>query len=95
MVRLVEGAPMVTDGTLWSTVKEVAGPAAEARLPARSDAVPEAKEIANVPFPLMPEIVTVRALPLPDTLAVPAAVPDVIKVTSPAANVLALKLSSA
>ena len=94
VVRLAEGAPIVTDGTLWSAVNEAAGPAAGARLPARSDAVPEANEMASVPLPVMPEMVTMRVFPVPDTLAVPAALPVAIKVTFPAAKVLALKLSS-
>ena len=64
-----------------STVNVALGPAAGAPLPARSVAVPAAIEIPNVPSPVIPEIVTVRAeVPVPVTAIVPTAVPVVISV---------------
>ncbi len=60
----------------------------------RAVAVPAAREMPNVPFPEMLEIVTVRVAPLPVTRIVPVAVPVVFKLTLAAVNVLALKFSS-
>ena len=44
---------------MLSTVKVALGPAAGARLPARSVAVPAAIEIPSVPLPVMLPMVTV------------------------------------
>ena len=54
-------------GAVLSTVKVALGPAAGARLPARSEAVPAAMEIPREPLPVMPPIVTVRVRPEPET----------------------------
>src|SRR5207302_1046350 len=52
------------------------GPAAGARLPARSDAEPASMAMPSVPAPLMALMVTVRLAPvLLSKLKVPAAVP--------------------
>ena len=48
---------------MLSTVKVALGPAAGARLPARSEAVPAAIEIPRVPLPVMLPMVTVRVSP--------------------------------
>ena len=82
-------------GAVLSTVKIVLGPAAGARFPAVSLAVPAAIEMPNVPLPVIPLIVTVRVAPLQDTPTEPLAVPVAFNVTSPGANVLALKFASA
>ena len=78
-----------------STVKVVLGPAPGALLPARSLAVPEAMVIPSVPSPVIPEMVTVRVSPVPETPSVPVAVLVVFKVMLPVARVLALKFVSA
>ena len=55
-------------GAVLSTVDQAAlGPAAGARLPARSEAVPAAIEIPSVPLPVMLLMVTVRVRPEPET----------------------------
>ncbi len=72
------------------TVNVVLGPAAAARFPTVSDAVPEAIEMPRVPSPLMLEMVTVRVVrPEPDTATVPVAVPVVLSATLPFASVTA------
>ena len=76
-------------------MKVVLGPAAGARLPARSEAVPAAIEIPSVPLPVMPPMVTVRVRPEPETLIVPLAVPVSFRVMFAGASVLALKFASA
>ena len=48
-------------------MKVALGPAAGARLPARSEAVPAAIEIPRVPLPVMLLMVTVRVRPEPVT----------------------------
>ena len=79
-----------------STEKGVPGPAAGARLPALSLAVPAAMEMLNVPLPVMLLMVTVLLSPEPWTLViVPFAVPVLFKVISPASSVFALKFVSA
>ena len=60
-----------------------------ARLLTLSLAVPAAIEMPKVPSPVIPEIVTVRVLPLPETLTVPLAVPVLFNVTAEVLNVLA------
>ena len=79
---MAEGALIVTEGGVLSTAKVSLGPAASAKRPTESTAVPAATEIPKVPSPVIPEIVTVRVLPLPDTLTIPLAVPVLFKVTS-------------
>ena len=72
-----EAVPMLTVGSVVSTLNVVLGPAAVAELPALSEAVPDAMEIPRVPSPEIPVIVTVALLVLPfvtttlDALAVP------------------------
>ncbi len=61
---------MATVGAVLSTVNVALGPAAGARFPAKSVAVPAAIEMPSVPSPVMPERVTVRVRPLPVTLIV-------------------------
>ncbi len=69
-------------GPIVSTVKVLLGPADDARFPNESTAVPEAIEIPNVPFPVIPEILTVLVEgPVPETDTVPLAVPVLFKVT--------------
>ena len=76
-------------------MKVVLGPAAGARLPTRSVAVPAAIEIPSVPLPVSPLMVTVRVRPEPVTLLiVPLAVPVLFRVMFAAARVLVLKLVS-
>ncbi len=82
-------------GAVLSTVKVALGPAAGARLPARSEAVPAAIEIPSEPSPVMPLMVTVRVRPEPETLTVPLAVPVLFSVMLPQAKVLVLKFASA
>ena len=77
-----------------STVKGVLGPAAGAKFPAVSVAVPAATEIPRVPSPVIPETVTVRVVPLPEIPTVAVAVPVLLNVTFPADSVLRLKLMS-
>ena len=67
-------------GAVLSTMNVPLGPAAGARLPARSEAVPAAMDIPNVPLPVMPLIVTVRVRPEPLTLLMlPAARPGLVQ----------------
>jgi hypothetical protein len=69
-----DGALIARVGAVLSTTKVALGPEAAAVLPAKSLAVPAAIEMPSVPFPVMPEIVTVReAVPAPDTATVPVA----------------------
>ncbi len=64
-----------------STIKVALGPAAEDRFPILSVAVPLEIDIPKDPFPVMPEIVTVRVVePEPETDTAPFAVPDLFKV---------------
>ena len=64
-IAMPRGAPIEIVGAVLSTVKVALGPAAGARLPARSEAVPAAIEIPSVPLPVMPLMVTVRVRPDP------------------------------
>ena len=75
--------PAVTGGSVPEfTVNIVPGPAADALLPALSEAVPAAMLIPSVPFPVIDEIVTVGVFVVPLlTLTVPPAVPVVFSVT--------------
>ena len=82
-------------GAVLSTVKVVLGPEAGAVFPARSLAVPVAIEIPRVPSPLIPLMVTMRVVPVPEsTLTVPLAVKVLFRVMLPAARVLVLKCVS-
>ena len=76
-------AGAATVGPVLSTVKVALGPAAGARLPARSEAVPAAIEIPREPSPVMLPMVTVRVRPEPETLSVPLAVPVAFRVMFP------------
>ncbi len=83
-------------GAVLSTVNVALGPAAGARFPARSVAVPAAIEMPSVPLPVMPESVTVRVRPLPLTARPElAADPVLITVMFPDTRVLLLKFVSA
>ena len=86
-VIATDGEPMLMLGPVLSTVKVALGPAARERLPAVSDALPEAMLIPSVPSPLIPVISTVR-LPVPEpvTFTVPVAVPVVLSVIMPGAS---------
>ena len=88
------GEEIATEGSVLSTMKVVLGPAAAARFPAMSLAVPAASEMPSVPSPVIEPIVTVRVLPAPLMLTVPLAVPVLLSVTSAVDSVLALKLVS-
>ena len=92
---LAEGADTLIVGAVLSTVNVPLGPVAGARFPAESLAVPAAIEIPKVPLPVMPEIVTVRVVPLPVTPTEPLAVPVAFNVMSAVLSVLALKFASA
>ena len=81
-----EGGPIVTVGDVVSTTNVSLGPAAKVRLPAKSDAVPAASEIPNVPLPLTLLMVTVRVSPVPEIPTVPVAVPVAFRVMSEVAN---------
>ena len=85
----MEGSEIERVGAILSTTKVALAADAGAVFPAVSKAVPAAIEIPSVPFPVMPEMVTVRAvLPVPLTLTVPAADPaGFSNVISPAARV--------
>jgi hypothetical protein len=86
-VTLPEGAPMDALGSVLLTRKVVLVGAAGAVLPAASVAVPDAMEIASVPSPVMEPMLTVRcALPLPETLTTPFALPVFTRVMFPAAR---------
>src|SRR5882724_11854099 len=85
-----------TVGAVLSTVNVALGPAAGARLPAVSEAVPAAIEIPRVPLPVMPERVTTRVVvPAPTDTVVALAVPVLFSVMLPAASVLEAKWASA
>jgi hypothetical protein len=87
-VSVADGALIETVTGVLSAENVVLAPEASAVLPARSDAVPAAMEIPIVPVPVMLEIVTVReAVPLPETAAVPSAVPVLLSVTLALARV--------
>ena len=79
-------------GDVLSTTNVALGPAAGARLPAKSEAVSAASEIPNVPSPVMPLMVTVRVSPVPETPTVPVAVPVVFSVMSEAASVTGVEV---
>jgi hypothetical protein len=87
-VLVVDGAPIERVGRTLSTLHVALGPAANAVLPTVSDAVAAAMEMPSVPFPVMPEIVTVRvAVPEPETPTVPVTPPVVLSVTLAFASV--------
>ena len=89
-VIVLLGELMETLTAVLSTVNVPLGPAAAAMLPARSDAVPAAMLIPIVPEPVMLEIVTVRVVvPVPVTENAPLAVPVLLSVMLPVANVTA------
>lgn len=90
-----DGEPIEMVGAVLSTVKVVLSPAAGARLPEVSDAVPDAIEIPRMPLPVMLEMVTVLVVPEPLTAKLPEAEPVECKVILPTAKVLELKLASA
>src|SRR5438093_1129060 len=92
---LADGAETLTVGAVLCSVDVALGQAAGARWPAVSLAVPAAIEIAKVPLPVMPEMVTVRVRPLLETPTEPLAVPVAFRVMSAALSVLALKFASA
>ena len=80
-----EGDPSETVGAVLSTLNVLEGPALEAVLPARSEAVPEAKEIPIVPSPVQELRETVRVeVPVPLTATVQSAVPVLLSVRSAA-----------
>src|SRR5262245_26203593 len=81
-------------GGVLSTANVALGPAARALLPAASVAVPAAREIPRAPSPVMPDSVTVRVVPVPETATVALAVPVLFSVTPRADRVLELKLAS-
>ena len=82
-------------GGVLSTTKVALGPAAGARLPALSTAVPAAIEIPKLPLPVMSSMRTVRVRPTPETKTTPLAVPVSFSVMFAGAKVLALKFASA
>ena len=83
------GCVTIAAGKMFSTRKVALGPAAGARLPATSRAVPAANAIAISPSPVVSEIVTVRVTPVPATVTRPAAaLPVAVTVTSAAVSVL-------
>ena len=78
-------------GAVLSTANVALGCDSRAEFPATSVAVPDAIRIPKVPFPEMPEIVTVRvAVPDPVTATVPFAVPVLFSVMLLASNETAL-----
>src|SRR5262249_61698138 len=93
-VAAVRSGGLGAAGGVLSTANVALGPAAGAPLPAVSVAVPAAREIPRAPSPVMPDSVTVRVVPVPETATVALAVPVRFSVTSPADRVLALKLAS-
>ena len=93
-MMLADGAPIETIGAELSTANVALGPAARARLPATSEAVPEAIEIPRVPLPEMPDSVTVRVVPLPETTMLLAVAPLPFKLMLPEERVALLKLAS-
>ena len=82
-------------GAVLSTVKVALGPAAGARLPARSVAVPAAMEIPREPLPVMLPMVTVRVRPEPRDAHRAVGGPRLFRVMFAAARVLELKFASA
>src|SRR5258708_1506275 len=66
-VFVTDGALIWILGGVLSTMNVVLGPAAGARFPAVSDAVPAAMEIPSVPSPVIELSVIVRVRPLPVT----------------------------
>ena len=81
LVAGAEGADMAIPGATESTVKVLDGLGASDKFPAASIAVFAAIEIPNVPFPVMPEIVTTLVVdPVPVTLTTPSAVPVLFNV---------------
>ena len=94
-MMVAEGGEMEIVGALLSTLKTALGPAAGAALPAVSVAVPAAIEIPRVPLPVIPEMVTVRVAPLPETPTEPLAVPVAFRVIFAGLRVLELKFASA
>ena len=93
VVVKADGVPVV-EITGVTTVK-IAEVAAGAVFVALSVAVPAAIEMPRVPAPVMPEIVTVYAVPEPDRATVPLAVPVLFNVIFASAKVLVLKFASA
>src|SRR5687768_4492831 len=92
---LAEGADMLMLGAVLSTAKVLLGPAAGAKFPAVSLAVPAAMEIPKAPLPLILSLLAALPISLPDTPIVPVAVPVAFKVMSVPLSVLALKFASA
>ena len=84
----------MTVGGVLSTANVPLGPAGPALFPTVSVAVPAAMEIPSVPSPVMPEIVTVLVLPLPETPIVPVAPPVLFKVMFAGASELEAKFGS-
>ena len=93
-VSVAEGAPMLMDGPVLSTVKVVLAEDAGALLPAVSVAVFAPMLMPSVPFPAMLEIETVRVFPVPVTTRVPVAVSVAFNVMFPVARVEAEKFVS-
>ena len=87
-------AGVATVGPVLSVVKVALGPAAGARLPTLSDAVPAAMPIPRLPSPVMFSMVTICVTPVPETATVPLAVPVVFRVTLPGLSVLPAKNGS-
>ena len=89
-----DGALRERVGDVLSTRNVALGPAAGARLPTVSEAVPALSESPKVPSPVIDEIVTIRVLPEPETATAPLAVPVLLSVMLALESVLALKLAS-
>ena len=66
-VRLEEGDPMETLGTVLSISLVALGPVSTEVFPAVSVTAPAGIEIATVPVPVMLDRVTVRVKPEPET----------------------------
>lgn len=82
LAEVLLGAPIETVGGFVSTVKVAEGPAAGAKLFAKSLAVPEPMLMRMVPLPDKLPIETVLRLPLePDIVGTPLALPVVMTVT--------------
>ena len=88
-------AGAATVGPVLSTVNVELGPAAGAKLPAKSEAVPAAIEIPSEPLPVISLKVTVRVKPVPVTPTVPLAVPVSFKVMFAGARLMVLSSVSA
>ena len=82
---------MLIVGETLSTTNVALGPAAGAKLPALSVAVPAAMVIPKVPSPVIELMVTVRLLPVPVTAIIPEAVLVVFRVMFAGIRVLVLK----